>query len=264
MPDKVLTDSGSESLVSPAAVSSSPMSSSEETPHHTIFDWRIYAEATCAGLTALLPIPFVDLAFEAYFRRRMPETIAKVRRRELAVGAGRRLGRGNSRFLSLEGCLAFPVGLVLYVAKKIWRKVVYVLAIADATSSVSAYWQRAYLLDHVISAGHAGPNVDWHRSATVFEKVLEETDISPLTGLARQTVSSVHRVFRLLILSRRHGAAEETESLSGILRSHWDAAESSLWQVARAYNEEYARSLDLYPPGPPDPDETRHRPGDDG
>ena len=233
-------------------------------PRHTTFDWRIYADATCAGLTALLPIPFVDLAFETYFRRRMPETIAKVRRRELAVGARRRLGRGNSRFLSLEGCFAIPVGLVLYIVKKIWRKLIYVLAIADATSMVSAYWQRAYLLDHIISAGHADPGVDWHRSATVFERVLEETDTSPLMGLARQTVSSVHRVFRLLILSRRHGAAEETESLSGILRSHWNAAEGSLRQVALDYNEEYARSLELFPSESPDAGKSRHQRGDDG
>jgi len=235
------------------------MPNSEATPHHTIFDWRIYADATCAGLTALLPIPFLDLAFETYFRRRMPETIAKVRRREQAVGARRRLGRGIGHFLTLEGCLAVPIGVVLYIVKKIWRKLVYVLAIADATSMVSAYWQRAYLLDHIITAGHAGPDVDWQRSAAVFENVLEQTDTSPLMGLARQTVSSVHRVFRLLILSRRHGAAEETESLSGILRSHWDAAEGSLRQIALNYNEEYARSLELFPPEPRDADNARQR-----
>jgi hypothetical protein len=240
------------------------MAESNAKPLHTTFDWRIYADGTCAGLTALLPIPFVDLAFERYFRRRMPETIAKVRRMELAVGARRRFGRGSGRFLSLEGCFAIPVSFVLYIIKKVWRKLVYVLAIADATSLVSAYWQRAYLLDHLISAGHAGPDVDWHRSAAVFEKVLGETDASPLTGLARQTVSSVHRVFRLLILSRRHGAAVETESLSGILRSHWEAAEGTLRQVAFDYNEEYARSLELDPPDPPDAAGTRQQRGDGG
>lgn len=240
------------------------MPDDRSTPRHIAFDWRIYADATCAGLTALLPIPFLDLAFESYFRRRMPETIAKARQRELAVGSRRRLGRGNGRFLTLEGCLAIPLRLFFYIVKKIWRKLVYVLAIADATSLVSAYWQRAYLLDHLISAGHAGPDVDWQRSATVFENVLEQTDTSPLMGLAKQTVSSVHRVFRLLVLSRRHGAAEETESLSGILRSHWNAAEHSLRQVALAYNEEYARSLELVPPGPQDAGNTRHPRGDDG
>jgi len=222
----------------------------DATPHHTTFDWRIYAEATCAGLTALLPIPFLDLAFEAYFRRRMPATIAKVRRQELAYGARRRLGRGLGKLMSLDGCLALPLGVVRYIVKKIWRKVIYVFAIADATSLVSAYWHRAYLLDHLIKAGHLGSDVDWPRSSAVFEKVLTETDTGPLMGLARQTVASVHRVFRLLVLAKRRGAAEETESLSMILQSHWDAAESSLMEVAVRYNAEYTRSLDLSPPAP--------------
>lgn len=220
------------------------MPENEATLQHTTFDWRIYAEATCAGLTALLPIPFIDLAFEAYFRRRMPATIARVRYRELAPGARRRLGRGLGRMVSLEGCIAIPLGVARYIVKKIWRKIVYVFAIADATSLVSGYWHRAYLLDHLVRAGHAAPDVDWTRSTVVFEKVLGETDIRPLMGLARQTVSSVHRVFRLLVLARRRGAAVETESLSTILRSHWDAAESSLIEVAVRYNEEYRRSLD--------------------
>ena len=217
-------------------------------PHHTTFDWRIYAEATCAGLTALLPLPFVDLAFEAYFRRRMPATIARVRGGDLADGARHRLGRGLGNLVSIEGCLALPLGVARYIVKKIWRKVVYVFAIADATSLVSAYWHRAYLLDHLVKAGHLGPDVDWPRSSVVFEKVLTETDTGPLMGLARQTVASVHRVFRLLVLAKRRDAAEETESLSMILRSHWDAAESSLMEVAVRYNTEYTRSLDLFPP----------------
>jgi len=224
------------------------MSEPDATPRHTTFDWRIYAEATCAGLTALLPLPFVDLGFEAYFRRRMPATIARVRKQELPGGARRRFGRGLGKLVSLEGCLAIPVGVVRYIVKKLWRKIIYVFAIADATSLVSAYWHRAYLLDHVIRAGHAAPDVDWPRSAAVFEKVLAETDTGPLMGLARQTVANAHRVFRLLVLARRRGAAEETESLSTILRSHWDAAERSLYDVAVRYNAAYASSLESAPP----------------
>jgi len=233
-------------------------------PRHTTFDWRIYAEATCAGLTALLPIPFLDLAFEAYFRRRMPATIAKVRNQDLADGARRRLGQGLGTLISIEGCLALPLGVVRYIVKKIWRKVIYIFAIADATSLVSAYWHRAYLLDHMVRGGHAGPDVDWPRAAIVFEHVLAETDTGPLMGLARQTVASVHRVFRLLVLARRRGAAEETESLSTILQSHWDAAESSLMEVAVRYNAEYARSLDLSPPAPTAADEVRQLNRDNG
>jgi hypothetical protein len=217
-------------------------------PRHVTFDWRIYAEATCAGLTALVPIPLIDLAFETYFRRRMPGTIARVRGRALAADPRRRFGRDTGRILSLEGCLTLPLSLGRYVLRKLWRKVIYVFAIADAASSVSAYWHRAYLLDHVIRAGHAAPDVDWRRSAAVFDAVLGDTDPSPLMGLARQTVSNAHRVLRLLIRARRRGAAAATESISNILRSHWDGAEASLVDVALRYNDEYARSLEVDPP----------------
>ncbi len=217
-------------------------------PRHTAFDWRIYADATLAGLSALVPLPLVDLAFEAYFRRRIPAAIGRARGRRPAEGARRRFGRGSGRLLSAAGCLALPLLLARYVVKKLWRKVIYVFAIADASSQVSAYWHRAYLLDHIIRAGHAGPEVDWPRSARVADRVLEATDTGPLTGLARQVVASSHRVLRLLIRARRHGAAEEADSLAAILRSHWDAAEGSLIRVALRYNEAYASSLELEPP----------------
>ncbi len=240
------------------------MSELDATPHHTVFDWRIYADATCAGLTALVPLPFVDLAFEGYFRRRIPATIARVRNRKLAEGSRRRLGRSSGRLVSIEGCVTVPLGVLRYLTKKIWRKIIYVFAIADATSMVSAYWYRAYLLNHIINAGHVGQDVDWRRSTSVFEAVLRETDTGPLLGLARQTVSSVHRVLRLLILARRRGAAEETESLSKILRSHWEAAETSLVQLAVRYNDAYVRSIDLFPPEPPTLEVVRQPSGDDG
>ncbi|HSN55645.1 MAG TPA: hypothetical protein VLT32_13285 [Candidatus Sulfomarinibacteraceae bacterium] len=224
-------------------------------PRHTAFDWRIYADATLAGLSALVPLPLVDVAFEAYFRRRMPGAIGRARGRGLADGARRRFGRGSGRLVSVAGCLALPLLLARYVVRKLWRKVVFIFAITDATSQVSAYWHRAYLLDHLVRAGHAGPEVDWLRAARVFERVLRETDTGPLTGLARQTVASSHRVLRLLVRAKRHGAAEEADSLAAILRSNWDTAEASLMAVAVRYNEAYARSLELEPPvvaPPPD------------
>jgi hypothetical protein len=217
-------------------------------PKHTAFDWRIYADATLAGLSALVPLPFLDLAFETTFRRRMPGAIARARRRPLGGAAKRRLGRGLGKMVSVEGCLSVGVGIVRYVVKKLWRKVVYVFAITDATSQVSAYWHRAYLLDHMIRGGHVEPDVDWERSAAVFETVMADADTAPLMGLARQTVASAHRVVRLMVRARRRGAVDEADSLSAILRSHWDAAEESLERVAVQYNEAYLRSLEADPP----------------
>jgi len=232
----------------PPPVESPVMPVTTTPPQHTVFDWRIYAEATCAGLTPLLPLPFVDLAFEAVFRHRMPGNTARVRGRDLAKGAPASLSHGTGLLLSLEGCLRLPLGILRYILRRVWRKLVYVFAIADAATLTSEYWHRAYLLDHVIRAGHAGPDVDWRRTSRVFDKVLQETDVSPLMGVAKQTVANAHRVVRMLVRARRHDAAEETESLSTILGSNWIAAEASLMGVAVRYNQEYSRSLELDPP----------------
>ena len=217
-------------------------------PTHTVFDWRIYAEATCAGLTPLLPLPFVDLVFETVFRRRIPGTTARVRGEVLAGGAGAALSRGTGQLFSKEGCLKLPVVVARYVLRRVWRKLVYVFAIADAAKLTSEYWHRAYLLDHVIQAGHARPDVDWQRASSVFDRVMREADTGSLMGLAQQTIANTHRIVRTLLRARRRGAAGETESLSEILKSNWDAAERSLMAIAVRYNREYARSLETDPP----------------
>jgi len=53
------------------------------TENGTTLDWRICADATCAGLSVLIPLPLVDLVFETVIRRRIPGAISKVRDREI-------------------------------------------------------------------------------------------------------------------------------------------------------------------------------------
>jgi hypothetical protein len=208
------------------------------------FDWRVYSDATCAGLSALIPIPLVDLVFEGYFRRRMPATIARVRGRDLDRWDRIRLGRGHGVLVSVAGCLAIPVMAVRYVLRRLWRKIIYIFAVADATGLVSEYWHRAYLLDHTISAGHFAPEADRDRAVRAFGQALREADTSPLLGLARQMVSGTRRVFRVLLRARRRGASEETGSLAEVLGSHWASAERSMQAVAIRYNDLYAAASD--------------------
>ena len=68
-------------------------------------EWRTFSDATCAGLTVLISLPLVDNAFETIFKRRIPVTIASVRRREtanlyveryIAAGSSRGAGAGQS------------------------------------------------------------------------------------------------------------------------------------------------------------------------
>ena len=202
-------------------------------------DWRIFSDATCAGLSVLIPLPLVDIVFETIFRRRIPATIAKVRRREIASEVRRSLGRGLDGPLSLSGCLAIGLAAVKYVLRRIWRKIIYILAVKDATAALTEYWHRAFLIDHMIRAGHLDPGADTDLALRVSMDVLRDIDPSPLTGLARQTVANVHHVFRLLVRARRLGATVVTRSLGELLSSHWLVAKESLQDTASRYNEQY-------------------------
>lgn len=208
-------------------------------------DWRIFADATCAGLSVLIPLPLVDIVFETIFRRRIPATIAKVRRREMASEVRRSLGRGLDGPLSLSGCLAIGLAAVKYVLRRIWRKIIYIFAIKDATTALTEYWHRAFLIDHMIRAGHLEPGADTDLALQVSVDVLRDIDPSPLMEMARLTVANAHHVFGLLVRARRLGAAEVTRSLGEVLSSHRKVAEDSMGDTARLYNERYAAEVEL-------------------
>ncbi len=120
---------------------------------NTDFDWLIYADATFAGLAILIPIPFVDALLEEYFRRRMPRDIARRRGRTLSPAVLRTINR-RRREGCLAGCLMMPLDLIIYVLRNLYRTVVYVLSVVDASNKLSLYWHRAFLLDYLIGRGH--------------------------------------------------------------------------------------------------------------
>jgi hypothetical protein len=146
--------------------------------------------------------------------------------------------------LSLQGCFKLIFSAVRYVLRKIWRKVIYIFTIKDATTALSEYWHRAYLIDHMVRAGHLKAGVDTDLAVQVFERTLLEADLSPLMGLARQTVANAHHVVRTLARARRLGAAEVARSLGDVLASHWKGAEASLVGVGEDYNRRYRLALD--------------------
>jgi hypothetical protein len=186
----------------------------------------------------------VDSAFEVVFRRRIPGTIARARRSEVAPEVRRRLGRVVDSSLSLQGCFKLFFAAVRYVVRKIWRKVIYIFTIKDAATALSEYWHRAYLIDHMVRAGHLEAGVDTDLAVRVFERTLREADTSPLMGLARQTVANAHHILRILARARRLGAAEVARSLGDVLASHWKGAEASLVGVGADYNRRYRLALD--------------------
>lgn len=213
------------------------------TANGTAIDWRIYADATCAGLSVLLPLPLVDIVFETIFRRRIPGSIARARGREVMLETRRQLSLPLSGPLSWSGCLVVPYKVLRYVLRRVWRKIVYIFAVKDATAALTEYWHRAFLIDHMIRAGHLEQEVDTDLAVRVYRQVLGDIDPSPLTGLARQTVANVQHVFRLLLRARRLGAAEVTRSLGELVSSQSKGASASLVATSHLYDQRYTAEV---------------------
>jgi hypothetical protein len=200
------------------------------------FDWRAYADATCAGLSALIPLPGLDLMLELVFRRRMPAAIARSRGVELPVDVRRELGRSGESLLSMRGCLVLPLFLIGWLIRRISRKIVYILTIKQAAQQLSAYWHRAYLVDYLVRKGYAGPQGMPEAVAEAFHQTLREADTDSLRGLARQVVASARRVTSTLIRARRGRAAEAAVEQEAMLSGHWSQIEGSL-QLTAGYLE---------------------------
>ena len=133
--------------------------------------------------------------------------------------------------------------VVRYILRRLWRKIIYIFAVKDATTALTEYWHRAFLIDHMTRAGHLAPGADTDLAVRVFRDVLHDIDPSPLTGLALQTVANVQHLLRLLVRARRLGAAEVTKSMGEVLSSHWRVAEDSLNASTDHYNALYRAEL---------------------
>lgn len=212
----------------------------------TRFEWPIYADATLAGLSVLIPVPFMDDAFEGYFRRRMPERIARARGRALPEGVEAELTRGGGW---LASCLMLPVTLTVGLLKRLSRKLLYFLTVKKATDRLSHYWYRAFLLDHMLAAGH----LETARSARVARRAMERVltaSSGPLRRLANQVVTGSRDVGEMLRRARR--GEEEDEALRGTrgkIEERWGDVAGHLESVAARYEEVY-RELQRASPAP--------------
>jgi hypothetical protein len=202
----------------------------------TAFDWSRYADATLAGLSVLIPIPFMDDAFEGFFRRRIPGAVARSRGRTLPDDVRAVLGAGEGGW----GCATIPLRLTLGLLKRLSRKLLYFLTIKAATDRLSQHWSRAFLIDHMLLAGHL-ESVDSARVArTAMDEVLT-TVAGPLPRLARQVIASSRNVWPALRRARRGEDAEEVRKVRSELEGRWDEAAGDLRTLAARYDAAYAR-----------------------
>jgi hypothetical protein len=212
------------------------------------FDWRIYADATGAGLSALIPLPFLDLAVEALFRRRVPGAVCRARGVPIAPETSRALGQFRP-WITLRGCLLAPVSLTLYTLKRLSRKLLYFLTVHEAVNSVSLYWHRAYLIDHLARRGHLTPPSPVDLPVEALERTLAEADTGALRHVARHVVHGSRHVLLTLLRARRRGAAEILRGPQAVLAGQWELVSAHLEKVARSYDAIVSRPDRAAAPG---------------
>mgnify|MGYP003378764947 CR=1 FL=1 len=207
-------------------------------PIPTDFDWLIYADATFAGLSLLLPIPFVDGLIETYFRRRMPGDIARRRGRALPMQSIRLANR--QRGTLWPGCLLWPVQALVYLIRNLWRTLVYILTVYDTSEKLSYYWHRAFLLDYAIGRGDLDTPARAETAAVALHRVLDTTQTSPLLNLAREIVqearSRIGALARALFRGARRQKTTEAKATANLLAARWAEFHDYLIELAGRYD----------------------------
>ncbi len=204
----------------------------------TEFDWLVYADGTFAALALLLPIPFLDALIERFFRRRMPQDIARRRGRTLPLASVRAVNRSRAGFF--DGCLMLPVQAVVYLVRNLWRTIMYVLTIVDASEKLSYYWHRAFLLDYMIGRGDLDHPPRAELAAAALHEVLETTPTSPFLTLAREIVEMARArlgaLLRAIFRGARRQRTTETKRVADIIAGHWSEFQGYLIDLAARYD----------------------------
>lgn len=210
----------------------------------TDFDWLVYADATFAGLAILLPFPFVDSWLESYFRRRMPGDIARRRGRALPRAAIREVNRARGEGL-LRGCLLWPFEQVIYLIRNMYRTLVYVFTVVDATDKLSHYWHRAFLLDYMILRGHLDTVEQAAVAGEALRRVLHTTETSPVRNLAEEIINFAGTHVRGLIRStvrflRRQEETAEFKRKRQTIAERWGEFHDYFVELAGRYEKTLA------------------------
>lgn len=162
----------------------------------TKFSWTLYADATLAGLSVLIPIPFLDGMTEKFFRRRIVSAIAKDHIQSVSE---RTIAYINHDKLAIweymSGCLLLPITLPIDFLLQLSRKIIYFLTVKKAVDALNYYWQRAFLLNYMITVGHLSMGEEMLVLADVaLESVLADNSVSPLIQLAQDIISSPRKI----------------------------------------------------------------------
>jgi hypothetical protein len=145
-------------------------------PSHPTPQPTIATHAVLAGLTPLIPIPFLDDLIYTYLMRSLVRKLAGTHKYQLS--------EGDVRILASQptGCgLGCVVPVLIYPFKKVLRKILYFLEWKRATDIISRTYCEGYLLDEALGEGW----LETHGSTqvrTAINVVLARTNTSPIKG----------------------------------------------------------------------------------
>jgi len=146
-----------------------------------------------AGACELIPVPLLDDWAESLVRRRAMADLLREHGFEPTPGdvevlAGLETTGGCLRRAVVGSLVTLP----LYLIKKIFRKLVFVLAIHEAVDAASALFHETYLLRHGLARGALGSTPDGRvdrdsarRLRRAIEATIAGTDTRPLTRAVR-------------------------------------------------------------------------------
>jgi hypothetical protein len=183
----------------------------------------------CGGSTSLVPIPFLDDWLYRIVRRQLTEAVSK--------RCGVSMQRKNIYYLATlptgvvgEGCLkrafnsliVWPFRLIVYIVTKIFKKILFILAVKEATDRASELFHYGYLLRYGLNKYK--PEKEFDRWVFCFRLSLwqgtQDLNTSPVQSifkavfrLNRQALSKAAKLFRssagLFLGSRKNPIKQE-------------------------------------------------------
>lgn len=188
---------------------------------------RAAAYALQGALCTLVPIPFLDDLLMRRTRRRLVREVA--RHHAVALHGNEVATLSQTRAQSFWGCVGFAASLVvrfpLKLLRRLFRTLLFFLAVRDATSAATRLFHESILLELgleawpgespvEISAQTTGPAAPAQRLRAAIDRTWTEVDPRPI----RQTVRATLRGSWSLVRSAARGFARTARATVGRAR----------------------------------------------
>lgn len=168
----------------------------------------ILTHAVLAGLTPLIPIPFLDDLVKTYFLRNLVNALAKTYQLELSAAEIATLADDRSDGW-MTGCLNW---LLLYPIKRLLKKVLFVLEWQRAIDIVTHTYYFGYLLNQVFKRGAYRPGDP--AQANRLRSAIEQARRGANTGFVRRVVQANFNQSKQLIVDAVQQLATSLTGLS--------------------------------------------------